>query len=121
MQHESNLLLPCPFCGSTGAVIKEESNFYGFCGDCDTEGPWSPMRDRAVTAWNTRATAAPVVVGDQIKIVESDAIPPGLVVLTQNGKPIATIRCCTCHDERQKALCLNKHECVQVTAALAGD
>lgn len=56
-------LLPCPFCGknsvSVGGLVP-----WVECELCGACGPPAAYEDQACEAWNTRATAAPVVVGE---------------------------------------------------------
>lgn len=48
---------PCPFCGSDDPFLERDRDakaIYVMCGECGGMGPYSGMREKAVTAWNRR-------------------------------------------------------------------
>jgi len=58
-------LLPCPFCGGSDVYHVDHPSFYVLwyvkCGSCGVEGPWNDDalgKEKAESAWNTRAQSA---------------------------------------------------------------
>lgn len=53
-----NELLPCPWCRSTNLHIED---CYIGCLSCGAIGPHGDTREKAIKAWNTRATPMPKI------------------------------------------------------------
>jgi Lar family restriction alleviation protein len=58
-------LKPCPFCGTKELHMKtqygddpNDNGHFVWCGYCDTYGPWSATKARAMEEWNTRPIEA---------------------------------------------------------------
>lgn len=46
-------LKPCPFCEADHiALVKKNGVYYMYCQRCNTRGPTSTLKDRAVELWN---------------------------------------------------------------------
>ena len=69
---EPDALLPCPFCGGPARLIHDtESDYRAFhsyqveCDQCDADSAGSADRDKAIAAWNRRATLSEPTPGAQ--------------------------------------------------------
>lgn len=60
MSKEQTDLLPCPFCGGSGRVLRHHRYAVTIhCRDCECDGPDMGTEDEAIAAWNRRASPSP--------------------------------------------------------------
>lgn len=46
---------PCPFCGAKAYLTNDGvERAFVVCSECDAEGPWDNVDEKAVAAWNNR-------------------------------------------------------------------
>jgi len=80
----------CPFCGfKDGEVRFERGQHFVYCNCCECYGPTSPMRRRAVGAWNRWRDKACPECGGTKKVTVAQHFP-------EDGEPYREEDCGAC-------------------------